>query len=231
MRKAFDDTAFRDGIRESLATPVGGRIFNGDWDRVEVTESRTHPGYEGRSVGALAAEAGVDSVDLFLETALDDDLSTVFNAKLLNVVEDMVETMLHHPESLISLSDAGAHLTFLCDAGFGLHLLGHWVRERKSFELGEAVRELTSRPAELYGIRDRGTLAEGAWADMILFDPDTIGIGGTERIADLPTGANRLIRRASGLHGVWVNGVLVHDGQDYRDETGHPGQVLTDFAA
>lgn len=117
---------------------------------------------DGRSVGALAAAQGADPLDVFLDLALAEDLATVYNAKLLNVVEDEVAEMLRHPDSLINLSDAGAHLTFFRDAGFGLYLLGRWVRERECFPLGEAVRELTGRPAAIHGIRDRGALTPGA---------------------------------------------------------------------
>ena len=158
-------------------------------------------------------------------------LATVFNAKLLNVDEETVGDILQHPDSLISLSDAGAHLTFFCDAGYGLHLLGHWVRKRGDFEIGEAVRQITRRPAEIYGIRDRGVLTEGAWADMLLFDPGSVGITGIERLHDLPAGQSRLVRRGLGVKGVWVNGTLVHDGTDYRDHSRPPGQVLTKFDA
>ena len=79
--------------------------------------------------------------------------------------------MIRDPNSLLSLSDAGAHLTFLCDAGFGLHFLGHWVRERGLMPFEEGVRQLTSYPAQVFGIRDRGRLVPGAWADLLLIDP------------------------------------------------------------
>lgn len=231
LRTALADPGFRDRFRHSLTQPVGGRLFNGDWDRVEVAVCATHPDYEGQPIPTLAAQAGADTVDFFFDLALSEDLATVFNAKLLNVDEDAVGEILKHPDSLISLSDAGAHLTFLCDAGYGLHLLGHWVRERGDFEIGEAVRQITSRPAAVYGIRDRGVLTEGAWADMLLFDPETVGITAIERLHDLPANESRLVRHGLGVKGVWVNGALVHDGTDYRDHRRPPGQILTEFGA
>ena len=231
LRAAFADPSFRSKIRESLAAPVGGRLFNGDWTRVEVAVSPDHAEMEGRTIAELAKAQSADPVDRFFDIALSEDLATVFNAKLLNVAEDSVAELLHHPDSLISLSDAGAHLTFMCDAGFGLHLLGRWVRERGDFDLPEAVRQITSRPAEIYGIRDRGRLAVGAWADMVLFDPATVGISASERVDDLPAGETRLLRKPKGVHGVWVNGVQVHDGADYCESDQPPGRVLTDFAA
>jgi len=231
LKNAFARQSFRDAVREDLAAPAGGRLFNGNWDRVVVASSPSRSDCVGLTIQSLADGAGADPLDLFLDLALADGLATVFDAKLLNVTEDDVEALLKHPDSLISLSDAGAHLTFFCDAGYGLHLLGHWVRDRKSLSLEAAVRELTSHPAKVYGIRDRGVLTPGAWADMILFDPETVGIGAAERVHDLPAGESRIIRRPRGLAGVWVNGVQVHDGKEYLDHARPPGQVLTQFAA
>ena len=92
------------------------------------------------------------------------------------------------------------------------------------------MRRLTSRPADLYGIPDRGRIAPGAWADLLLFDPDTVGITPAERIADLPGGGRRTIRRPIGVHGVFCNGVEVFDGADYVTNGRGPGLVLDRFA-
>ncbi len=129
----------------------------------------------------------------------------------------------------MALSDAGAHLIYFCDAGFGLHFLGHWVRERGDFDLVEGVRRLTSHQAGLYGLIDRGRIAVGAWADMLLFDPATVGISPARRVADLPGGGRRTIRGPVGVHGVFVNGVEVFDGTDYARLAKGPGQVLDRF--
>ena len=142
--------------------------------------------------------------------------------------EDSVGELLVNDGTLISLSDAGAHNSLLCDAGYAMHLLGHWVRKRRLFDLPTAIRKVTSDPAQVYGISDRGQLTPGAWADMILFDPAVIEITNMERHFDLPAGGERLLRRAPGLLGTWVNGVQVFDGQDYL-QVEAPGQVLTKF--
>ena len=124
--------------------------------------------------------------------------------------------MLKHPNGVLALSDAGAHLIFLCDAGFGLHFLQHWVRETATFTLAEGVRRLTSDAADKYRIPERGRIVPGAWADLMLFDPNTVGVSALQRQNDLPGGGSRMIRQAQGVHGVWVNGQQVHDGKDYR---------------
>ncbi|MEX2198273.1 MAG: amidohydrolase family protein [Burkholderiales bacterium] len=216
------DKAFRDGVRAELSRPAHFRLFNGQWDQVEVVES-ARKDVEQRSIGELARAAGRDPLDLMLDLALEEDLGTVFNAMLLNSDERAVGEMLRHPASLVSLSDAGAHLTFFNDAGFGLHLLGHWVRERGAMTLPEAVCKLTSAPAQLFGIRARGVLKPGYAADLMLFDPATVGRGAKQRVFDLPGGHPRLTTPALGVHGVWVNGV--------RDLSTLSGKLLRDFSA
>jgi N-acyl-D-amino-acid deacylase len=129
----------------------------------------------------------------------------------------------------VALSDAGAHLIYMCDAGFGLHFLARWVRERGDFDMVEGIRRLTSHPADLYGIPNRGRLAVGAQADMLLFDAATVGVSPAERVADLPGGGRRTIRRPTGVHGVFCNGVKTFDGKDYVQHARGPGHVLDRF--
>jgi len=216
------DKAFRDALRAELSRPAHFRLFNGQWDQVEVVESASK-GVEQHSIGELARAAGKDPLDFMLDLALGEKLDTVFNAMLLNSDEQAVAQMLRHPASLVSLSDAGAHLTFFNDAGFGLHLLGHWVRERGALSLEDAARRLTSAPAQLFGIRGRGALKPGYAADLLLFDPAVVGRGTKQRVFDLPGGHPRLTTPALGVQGVWVNGV--------RELERLPGKVLRDFAA
>src|ERR1700730_11554797 len=112
----------------------------------EVREKRHEP-MLGKTVADLARTIVKDPFDWLLDS-LDGEMAAMFDCKLFNTDEDNVRRLLRHPHAAIALSDAGAHLSFLCDAGFGLHLLGHWVRERGDLTLEEAVRAVTSRPAE-----------------------------------------------------------------------------------
>ncbi|HEY9529817.1 MAG TPA: amidohydrolase family protein [Burkholderiales bacterium] len=220
-RTKLAEPGFREGVRRELAKPAHFRLFNGEWDKVHVVESRRRQ-LEQRSVAELAQAGGNDPLDVMLDLALEEDLDTVFSALLLNSDEEAVARMLRHPASLVSLSDAGAHLTFFNDAGFGLHLLGHWVRERGAFTLQEAVRRLTSHPAGIFGIPRRGTLLPGYHADLMLFDPAIVKRGPKQRIFDLPGGHPRLTTAAVGVEEVWVNGVRLSDGK-------RPGRLLRDF--
>ena len=232
LRAVLADPAFRAAVRAEIAAPTTFRLFNGEWDRVHVVEVAlaAHRPLEQRSVAAIAAEQGRDPLDVMLDLALAEDLRTVFTAQLLNSDEAAVGRLLNHPHSLVSLSDAGAHLTFFNDAGFGLHLLGHWARDLGAMPLAEAVRRLTSHPADVLGLSGRGTIRAGAAADLLLFDPARVGRGPKRRVHDLPGGAPRLTTDALGVHGVWVNGRQVADGRGLLDTAPLAGTLLTEFA-
>src|SRR5688572_12383060 len=221
FRNKLAERSFRDAVRAELASPTHFRLFNSEWDKVQVIDSK-HKEFEQRSIAELAR--GRDPLDFMLDLALEEDLGTVFSALLLNSDEAAVGRMLRHPASLVSLSDAGAHLTFFNDAGFGLHLLGHWVRERGVLTLAEAVRRLTRDPATVFGIRSRGELKCGYHADLLLFDPARVDRGPKQRVFDLPGGHPRLTTPAIGVEAVWVNGVRL-------EEEVRPGHLLRDFSA
>ena len=233
LKAVLADKTFRQSVRDEIAAPTTFRLFNGEWDKVHVVETSlpAHTALEQRTVADIAKEQGRDPLDVMLDLALAEDLQTVFTAQLLNSDADAVGQMLNHPNSVISLSDAGAHLTFFNDAGFGLHLLGHWVRDLKAMSLSEAIRRLTSQPASIFGMTDRGMIKEGMAADLLLFDPATVGRGPKRRVFDLPGGAARLTTDAVGVHGVWVNGQQVADSQGLLKQPPLAGQLLTEFAS
>ena len=233
LMAALADPAFRTAVRAELAAPTTFRLFNNEWDKVHVVEAARaeNAALEQRTIASIAAERGHDPLDTMLDLAIGEGLATVFTAQLLNSDENAVARMLNHPNSIVSLSDAGAHLTFFNDAGFGLHLLGHWSRELGVMPLAEAVRRLTSHPASVLGLQQRGLIRKGWAADLLLFDPATVGRGPKRRVHDLPAGAARLTTDAVGVHGVWVNGRLVADAHGLVADTPLAGELLTEFAA
>jgi N-acyl-D-aspartate/D-glutamate deacylase len=233
LTAVLSDKSFRQSVRDEIAAPTTFRLFNGEWDKVHVVETSlpVHSAFEQRTVADIAKEQGRDPLDVMLDLALAEDLQTVFTAQLLNSDVDAVGRMLNHPNSIISLSDAGAHLTFFNDAGFGLHLLGHWSRDLKAMSLTEAIRRLTSQPASIFGMTDRGIIKEGMAADLLLFDPATVGRGPKRRVFDLPGCAARLTTDAVGVHGVWVNGQQIADNQGLLAKPPLAGKLLTEFAS
>ena len=227
----YRSVEFRDAFRKNLKHPKEGILFLGNWRHIEVGQT-THPEnqrLEGQNIQALADQQGLDPVDVFFDLALSEDLGTHFVGKFFNNNDEGVAPSLKHPASVITLSDAGAHLSYMCDAGFGLYFLSHWVRDTGHFTLSEGIRKITSEPADRFRIPERGRLQVGLPADMLLFDPATVGISKPLPRQDLPGGGSRMIRTATGVHGVWVNGVKVHDGHNYVDHSQGPGQVLDHF--
>ncbi len=231
LKACLGSQAFRDKVKAELLQTASFRLFNNEWEKVHVVETfkPENQRYEQQSVAALALEKGVDPLDFALDLALEEDLQTVFTAMLLNSDTDAVAKLLNHPHSLVSLSDAGAHLTFFNDAGFGLHLLGYWSREMGAMNMATAVQQLTSQPAEILGLKNRGLIREGYAADLLLFDPKTVGRGPKKRVFDLPLGAPRLHTDAVGVHGVWVNGQLTADQNGMLENTPPAGQLITEF--
>jgi N-acyl-D-aspartate/D-glutamate deacylase len=227
------DASFREALKHEAAIPgVPNRFSNQTWPHLTIMSVTRdeHRHLVGRSIAELARERGRDPFDVLLDFGLDGELDAMLDCRLFNTDESEVKKLLRHPHAAVGLSDAGAHLSFLCDAGFGLHLFGHWVRERGDLTLPEAVKRVTQDAAAAYRIKDRGRLAPGAWADMLLFDPHTVARGPKRRVHDLPTGASRLDTPGVGVHGVWVNGVRTVDEHGPLTSCGRPGRVLRDFA-
>ncbi len=231
-RAVFEDRAFRAAFRaEVAATP----LFTGDAAPLRVHAVHRHPAharYVDRPLAEVAQAMGKDVVDAFFDLALADDLKTQFTVAVMNTDAAAVAEIFTHPASLLGLSDAGAHLTLFCEAGQTSRLLGHWVRERKALSLEEAVRRITSMPADVFGIADRGRLAPGLAADVVVFDPATIGDHPPELVHDLPDGGPRLVQRASGIVWSLVNGrPVIREGRlPGAAEGPGPGRVLR-FAA
>ena len=216
-KSIYREKSFRDEFRKNLANPKQGILFYGDWAKIEK---------DSRSIADLSREAGKDPVDFFFDLSTDVQLI----GKLFQNNDAGVAPLLKHEQGVVALSDAGAHLIYFCDAGFGLHFLQHWVRETGTFTLAEGVRKLTSDPAKKYRIPGRGVIKVGAFADFLLFDEKEVGISNLKKAKDLPGGGTRMIRDPVGVHGVWVNGVQVHDGKNYLAPAQRPGQVLTEFS-
>lgn len=232
LRRIYGDPAWRASVKRELDERRGRLVFNGEWDKLFVVEAARpeNRALEGVTLAELAKKAGKEPLDCILDFALSEDLDTMFVAQLLHNDDKEVAKILADPNTHISLSDAGAHLTFFCDAGFGLHLMGHWSRDLGVLDLPQAVHRLTGQPAKLFGIQNRGLLRENYAADLMLFDPRTVARGPKRRAHDLPSGAARLTAGAIGLNGVWINGARVANEKGFcADPKSRPGEVLRHF--
>ncbi|WP_454689137.1 N-acyl-D-amino-acid deacylase family protein [Achromobacter aloeverae] len=223
--------AFRSDMKADLERLKGQRAFNSEWHKLYLLQAATKElkAMEGKSIADIAAILKQHPLDALLDIALAEDLKTEFTAALLNSEDGEVAKLIGDPDTLITLSDAGAHVSLFCDAGFGLHLLSYWTRDRAVFPIEEAVRRLTSQPADLFGIADRGRLRPGYAADLVLFDPQTVGRTRSYRKTDLPGNAHRLVTDGVGVRGVWVNGVQVVDNAGAPIASVLPGEVIRKF--
>jgi N-acyl-D-amino-acid deacylase len=211
---AFRDPARRDDLRNQAV--LLGRL----WDHLAVGTVFTpaNESLRGRLVKDVAAERGVAPADALLDIACSEDLRTEFSlAGMIHADEARVTEILTHPMIHIGASDAGAHIAQFCGAGDTSYLLARWVRELGAFTLERAVHRLTGELAEAFGIRGRGRIAVGQAADLVVFDPEKIDRGTEDFVSDVPGGANRYVRHATGIDTVVVNGAIVWQDGRYTD--------------
>ncbi|MBL8702696.1 MAG: amidohydrolase family protein [Alphaproteobacteria bacterium] len=238
MCRIYADPAFRAAFRDEMAGRGGrdadfaGGAAEGESRRrslalTEIAYCPEQPALEGRGLWAVAAERGVPPTDLALDLALASGLRARFRTPIVNYDEAEVEELITDPHVVLGLGDGGAHMSQLCDACYATHLLGHWVREKRALSLEHAIHMITGRTAALYGIEDRGRLAPGLPADIVVFDRDRVAAGPLERIHDLPGGADRLVSQPRGVHAVVCNGaVLPPPGEGWSAERKLPGRLL-----
>ncbi|POX39271.1 aminoacylase [Streptomyces sp. Ru73] len=224
------DPAVRDGMlrrAESKEAGVFRRLT--DFARYVIgdTYSVENEGLTGRVVRDIAAERGQDPFTCLVEICAADDLRTVLWPMPTDndpASWELRRETWEHEDVLLGGSDAGAHLDRMCGAPYTTRFLGDCLRGRKLVGLERAVKMLTDDPARLFGLRDRGRIAEGYHADLVLFDPERIDAGPATLVHDLPGDSPRLDSRALGVVSVRVNGV-----ETLRDDalTGAvPGTVL-----
>jgi N-acyl-D-aspartate/D-glutamate deacylase len=212
------DPEVRIFMENRAASPEAG-VFSRltGWGRYRIgdTYSAQNDGLKGRLVSEIARERGTRDFFCLLDICLADDLRTVLWP---GPTDDDPESWRLRAEAwdsgyaMIGGSDAGAHLDRMCGAPYTTEWLGDCIRGKKLTTLEKAVRHLTDVPARLFGLRDRGRLAEGWIADMVVFDPATIDSAEVQLVSDLPGGTSRLYAGAIGVEKVFVNGRLTVDG-------------------
>jgi N-acyl-D-aspartate/D-glutamate deacylase len=200
----YADPAWRADARAELDS---GRHVDPRWDNFAVAESATQPALVGRSVAGLAGERDRHPLDVVLDLAVEDP-SARFTVTFANDDEDGVRALLGAPGCVLGLSDAGAHVSQVCDAALPTDFLAHWVRDRSVMPVEAGVRRVSGELAELVGLDDRGRVAPGAWADLVVLDWERLDPGPVRRVRDLPGGGDRLVcDQPAGIAHVLVNGV------------------------
>jgi N-acyl-D-aspartate/D-glutamate deacylase len=217
--EALKDPAVRTKLNDLARSKEAGvfRRLSG-WGNYKIgdTYSKENDGLEWRDVSEIAEERGTDPFDTLLDIVIADTLRTVLWP--IPTDKDDESWALRakawvDPRAMVGGSDAGAHLDRMCGSNYATTFLGDCLRGRKLVTVETAVQMMTQQPAELFGLRDRGTISEGAHADLFVFDPETIGSELARLVHDLPGGTPRLIAESKGVVRVLVNGtVTVADG-------------------
>ena len=228
--RALGDPAVRERLAAGAASREAGLLRGlANWPVLTFAECfapSTKP-HEGRSVGDVAAGLGKEPFDTLLDVVIADELRTGLRPPPFGTSDadwELRAQVWRDPRTVIGGSDAGAHLDMMCGAIYSTSLLGEAVRERGLVSWEEAVHQLTEVPARLYGLRERGRIAEGWHADVVVLDPETVGHGPERTATDLPGGAWRLVADAAGVEHVYANGVaIVRDG---RATGASPGTLL-----
>lgn len=226
QRQLLADPAVRarlvDAVRYGqFGESFGAEVHAPDFDRLRVFD-QVLPPYP--TVAEVAARRRMDPVDLMIELALKSDFDQLFLQFLGPPDEDYLLKTMKHPRTIMTFSDAGAHVSQVSDCSIQTHLLAYWVRQRQAFTLEEAVQMLTLKPAIAWGFSDRGLLREGLVADVNVFDPETVSPQLPEIIDDLPGGGKRLTQRATGFLATVVAGEVVH--RDGVHTGALPGRLL-----
>ncbi len=217
-------------LRRSEHTARGRALYYiVDWGglTIEQTFAPSNSGLRGRSVAAIASERGVDPLDALLDVVVADELRTVITTPFRGADEEswqLRRQAVRDHRTIPGGSDSGAHLDMLDTFTLATRLLGPTVRDRGLFGLEEAVHLMTGAPAALYGLTERGRIVEGAWADLFVFDSETIDAGPVSVRNDLPGGASRLYGEAVGVHHVVVNGEEIVAGNQLTGAL--PGRVI-----
>ncbi len=227
-RAAYCDPEWRQRVRTAWDNKQG---LIPRWDSYEVMESIASPELIGQRISVIAERLGTDPFDTLLDLALlEHDLQLRFKAMVANDDEAGVEKLLQVDRTTLGLSDAGAHVGQLCDAVAATDLLGKWVRDKKVLTLETAIHKLTKVQADLFSFTDRGELREGAFADVVVFDPTTVGPGPVRRVRDFPANGERLTAdQPTGMVHTFVNGqAIVRDGNLVESAlTDRPGHLVS----
>jgi N-acyl-D-aspartate/D-glutamate deacylase len=223
------DPKGRQEMNDKAQATVGPTRSIGNWAAYMLLEtfSEKWKPYQGRLIGDIAKELGKEPWDALADIVVDDNLNTVITVPDKGQGDDTwakrVEVW-RDDRAIVGASDAGAHLDMIDSFSFSTTMLARAVRERNLMSFEEAITHLTDKPARLYGLRDRGRLQEGYFADVVVLDPDTVGPGEVYMKFDLPGGAGRVYGEAIGIEHVLVNGVPAVENGEILDA--RPGALI-----
>ncbi|MDZ7685244.1 MAG: amidohydrolase family protein [Gammaproteobacteria bacterium] len=202
-------------LSEEMENPhIFAKIFSHSFGRMyPLAEPIDYLPSPETSVKAQAEQAGQDAESWLYDYFLEDNGRSLVYIPAANFNECIPE-LLGHDFTVPALGDGGAHVGTICDASANLYVLTKWVKERRAFELEQAIHMLTQKPAELYSMHDRGTLAVGMKADINVIDYDKLALKTPHIVHDLPAGGKRLLQNAEGLSATVVSGEVIYQNGD-----------------
>ena len=208
------DPAFRAQlIADVAATPTKldvSAIYRLDDTRVDYERD------PAESLTAHAERRGVSPAEAFIDMALESEGRGLWNYPFLNWDFDAIEAKLRHPDVVLGIGDAGAHVGQIQDASQTTYFLTRWVRDSGAWTVEEGIKMMTSEGADLFGLEGRGRLVEGAYADVNVIDFDALSLDAPEYVHDFPNGAGRYIQKASGYELTLVNGQVFMEGGEHQ---------------
>ena len=233
QRKAFRDPAVRKQLIEATRTGTyrtgGGEPRKPQYDNMYVVKSAVS---KNPTVAEISAKSNKDPVEVMMDLAVESDFNQLFmQFDEATVPKNDTEALatLKHPRTVMTFSDAGAHVSLIMDTSIHTHLLAYWVRERGEFSLEEGVKMITLTPAVAWGFKDRGLVRQGAIADLNVFDPATIAPQMPTIEYDLPTGARRLKQKSDGILATVIAGKVAFRSGEHTGALG--GKLLRSTAA
>jgi N-acyl-D-aspartate/D-glutamate deacylase len=228
--RAYADPAIRRKLHEEVVEHKGTKLpapgYSQEWWKymwVHKPALEKNKALTNKTIEQLAKESGKGYIDAFLDLVVEEKLETEFMQSEINVDKDAMTQILTHPNAIVGLSDGGAHVQFHGGYGYCTRLLGEWVREQRIMPLELAVRRLTFDSASALGLYDRGLLRPGLAADVVIFDPDTVGPGPESIVHDFPNNGWRVKEPAQGIRATIVNGELLLDNGEHTGAL--PGKV------
>jgi N-acyl-D-aspartate/D-glutamate deacylase len=226
IKALYRDPGFRSALQKQI--DEASSIWTGYFERVWVQEGESEEAKalmkSRKSIDQVAKERGVRIADYWLDLVLGDDLKTAFVAAVAAYEPEGTKNLIKDGRVLPGLGDAGAHMNAINDSGYATYFLAHWCREQQVVSLEEAVRMLTSFPAQVFGVKRRGRIAQGNYADLALLDFETVGAFPAEFANDLPGGRRRLISRSKGVEATIVNGQILFEKGKHSGA--FPGKIL-----
>jgi N-acyl-D-aspartate/D-glutamate deacylase len=187
---------------------IGAETRPPDWNNLFLYDRPLPP---FRSLAEIAKERGVDPMEAMIDEALARDLDVFFIQPITSQDPEIITETMRHPRTVMTFSDSGAHVSQIADSSIHSHLIAYWHRQKQVFTLPQAVQMITSRGADAWSLAGRGRVREGNVADLNVFDPATFGPQIPEVAYDLPSGARRLVQKATGMKATIVGGEVLID--------------------